>query len=643
MPPGEGGSRDSMAMVVRPWEMAALLGALGLACASPAWAEDRELPEVVSEGTAEPAEAPEAKDSTSFTTVIPQRPGESTRTSDLVRAAPGVLVRDYGLNQPATVSLRGSNADQVVVLLDGVPLNAAAGGGADLSAVPASLIDRASVVRGAVGARYGAGAVGGVLSLQTRRPAAGERSWFGELSYGSFGSAEVSTGFSGELTDGLSGVASAFASGSDGDFGYSVAERPMSAPDEKTAGTRVNNQARRYGGLARLSWTGPVEGDLLLEADGGERGVPGSVRFPTVEQRQEDTRALLASRVGFSAGGLRFEGRLGGRLGRLRLGTWAEPGEPQDETLVTADFSGTKVWGRHAIEVGLSGGRESLSSAIHGARDRWRFGVWASDEISWSWLTVLPAVRFDRIGTDNGLSPKLGASASIGEYVSIKANLGRSFRSPSFGELYLESGTLLSNPSLKPETGTYADFGPELHWAGLTVSAAAYWGLYDDLIVYEFFPPRQAKPDNLGRGEVWGGELEAQFQRGPISLSAAYTLTFSANRYDDPRYLDKELPYRPRHRLHARAAASWWRLEGHLDADLQSEQWTNRTNTTRISGRARFDLGASVAIDRSIGLSLHAELKNLFDTSDEDLYLYPLPGRAFYLAVRFDSTHRSNP
>ncbi len=604
---------------------------------------DHELPEVVSEGQAEPEDSAEAKDPTSFATSVPKRAGEGERVADLARAAPGVLVRDYGLNQPATVSLRGSSADQVMVLLDGIPLNSSAGGGLDLSTLPAALVERAEVVRGAVGARYGAGAVGGVLSLQTRRPLPGERSWFGELSYGSFGTAEVATGVAGALGERVTALGSAFAYGSDGDFPYSYAERPTSAPDERTPAVRANNQARRFGGLARLSFTGEVEGDVLVEADGGERGVPGSYRFPTSDLKQEDQRALLGSRIAFGAAGLRFEGRLGGRLGRLRLGTWAEAGDPQDEALLDAGFSASGLFGRHAVELGLTGGREWLSSTGHGAPARSRLGVYAADEFTWRWLTVVPALRFERVGRDDGWSPKLGASAAVGEHVALKANAGRSFRSPSFGELYLESGLLIPNPELVPETGTYVDLGPEVRWAGLTVSAAGFWGLYDDIIVYELYPPRRARPYNLGRAEVWGGELEALFHRGPLDLSAAYTLTFSANRYDDPRFLDKELPYRPRHRLHARASATYWRLAGHVDADLQSEQFTNRSNTTTQPGWARVDVGASVVLDRSLGLSLHAEFKNLLDSSDEDLYAYPLPGRSFHLAVRFDSTTRSTP
>ncbi|MBI5544634.1 MAG: TonB-dependent receptor [Deltaproteobacteria bacterium] len=611
----------------------------------PAWAEDRELGEVTSEGNAEPDLPAEAKDPTAFSTTIERRPGEGSRTSDLVLASPGTVVRNYGLNQPATLSLRGSTSDQVVVLLDGVPLNPASGGGADLSTIPLPLIDRISVVRGALGARYGTGAVGGVVSLETRRVSSGERALSGEVSYGSFQTAQGSTRLAFSASERVSALVGLFASTSQGDFPYSYALRPKVAPDEMVWREQENNQSRRFGALARLSLAGPVEGSALVEVDGGERGLPGSylAKDFSPEARQGDWRALGAGRLSFSTGGLRLESRVSARFGRLQRGTWSDHGPDQDETQWSAEASASRLWGRHSIELGLAGGREALASDQHGGHERWRFGAFASDEMTWSFLTLLPAVRFERIAQESRLSPKLGASVPVGELVSIKANAGRSYRAPSFGELYLEQGMLEPNPDLKSETGTYVDLGATLRWRRLSFSADAFWSLYDDLILYEVYATKRAKPFNFGRAEVWGGELEGSARYGLLSLAACYTLSFSANRMDKPLYLGKELPGRPRHRLHARTAIEWRRLEAHLEADVQSGHFLNRTNTDSLQGRARFDLGASVVLDQAIGLALHAEVRNLLNSWDMDYYAYRLPGRAFFVSVRFDSLQRSTP
>jgi outer membrane cobalamin receptor len=605
--------------------------------------EDRQLPEVTSEGRSEPAEA-EPRDPTAFATTVPTRGGERSRVADLVQSAPGAVVRDLGLNQPATVSLRGSTSDQVLVLLDDVPLNPACGGGVDLSTVPLSFVDRVLILRGAVGARYGEAAVGGAISLTTRRPSTDSHDYFGELSYGSFGTAEGSLGYAGPLRPDLSLLVTAFGSGSKGNFAYPYASRPIVAPDEVEWLERENNTSRRGGALARLSYSGSaIDASLLVMVDGGDRGIPGQVSFPTPTTREADVRGLASGGVAWSSGGLRLEGRVGGRLSRLQWGTWDEHGSPQDESMLSAEASASWLWGHHSFGVGLSGAREALESEYHGAHARGRIGAFASDEMTWSFLSVIPAFRYDRVGSSNGLSPKLGVSVPVTDSLTLKANAGRSFRAPSFGELFLEQGVLQPNPDLRPETSTFVDAGPEVRWRGIVASAAGFWGRYDDLILYELYAPMRARPYNFGRAEVWGGELEAEARPWLLDLHASYAMSFSADRTDDARFLNRELPYHPRHRLHARAGIAWWRLESHLEADVQSAQYLNRTSTDSLPGHARFDLGASVILDREVGLSVHAELKNLTNARDQDLYGYPLSGRSVYLAVRIDSKDRSAP
>ncbi|HEX8358562.1 MAG TPA: TonB-dependent receptor plug domain-containing protein, partial [Longimicrobium sp.] len=62
---------------------------------------------------------------------------------EVLRDRAGVTVeRQGGPGSPTRVSIRGSSADEVLVLLDGVPLNSALTGEADLSTVPLEAIER---------------------------------------------------------------------------------------------------------------------------------------------------------------------------------------------------------------------------------------------------------------------------------------------------------------------------------------------------------------------------------------------------------------------------------------------------------------------------------------------------------------------
>jgi vitamin B12 transporter len=92
----------------------------------------------------------------------------------LLRGLPGVQVSSSGgFGKQSSVFLRGSNANQVIVLIDGVRAGSATAGGAAWEFIPVDQIERVEVVRGPRASAYGADAVGGVIQIFTRGAAGG--------------------------------------------------------------------------------------------------------------------------------------------------------------------------------------------------------------------------------------------------------------------------------------------------------------------------------------------------------------------------------------------------------------------------------------------------------------------------------------
>lgn len=60
--------------------------------------------------------------------------------------------------------------NQVLVLIDGVPVNSVMLGLADVSAISAAQVERIEVLRGPFSALYDSGALGGVISITTAKP-----------------------------------------------------------------------------------------------------------------------------------------------------------------------------------------------------------------------------------------------------------------------------------------------------------------------------------------------------------------------------------------------------------------------------------------------------------------------------------------
>ena len=105
-------------------------------------------------------------------------PGEDFKTyqypalDDALRSIPGVTVTQQGsYGKVSTLNIRGANANQVLILVDGVRVSSPTLGQTDLSDVSPEQIERIEVIRGPQATLYGADAIGGVVNIITRKGA----------------------------------------------------------------------------------------------------------------------------------------------------------------------------------------------------------------------------------------------------------------------------------------------------------------------------------------------------------------------------------------------------------------------------------------------------------------------------------------
>ena len=88
---------------------------------------------------------------------------------DVLRPLPSVTI-SVSATGKQTVSIRGSNANEVAIFLDGLRLNDANSGVADLSSIDMNDLERVEVIKGGATTLFGSGAFGGVVSMTSRRP-----------------------------------------------------------------------------------------------------------------------------------------------------------------------------------------------------------------------------------------------------------------------------------------------------------------------------------------------------------------------------------------------------------------------------------------------------------------------------------------
>ncbi len=138
-------------------------------------AEEASVPTIIVHASRLPAKS----DSSFFNEALAQSTHFDTQDLDdrgaadvaeLLPLAAGMqIVRAGGVGAASSMYLRGADAAQTLVLLDGVRIDSASLGRAQLSLALLDHLEQVDVVNGNVSALYGGGAVGGVVQLRSRQ------------------------------------------------------------------------------------------------------------------------------------------------------------------------------------------------------------------------------------------------------------------------------------------------------------------------------------------------------------------------------------------------------------------------------------------------------------------------------------------
>ncbi len=117
---------------------------------------------------------------------------------DALRLSQGLTVfSNGGPGSSASVRIRGSNSDQVLVLIDGAIMNSATLGSFNFANLTTDNIERIEILRGAQSMLWGADAMGGVINITTKKGGA-TPSANGFFEYGSFSSIREGAQVSGQ-------------------------------------------------------------------------------------------------------------------------------------------------------------------------------------------------------------------------------------------------------------------------------------------------------------------------------------------------------------------------------------------------------------------------------------------------------------
>ncbi len=478
-----------------------------------------------------------------------------TTLVDALSAVPGLhIVQSGGPGSEASVFIRGTDSNQVLVLMNGVPINDPSdpNGAFNFGVDTLNDVQRIEVIRGPMSGLYGSGAVGGVINIITT-PGSGPV----------HGSVSVAAGLPNQNEQ------EGTISGSTGPFDYRLDEGTTTqegfdvTPRSESVYTGERDGYRNQHGSVDLGWT--IVPGTRLSLYGYLRNAIygfdtlGSPAFDAPNEVGYDQQATgnvsLVSQVlpWFStqiiAGGL-YDHRhyvnplnpadpnqesnndlyVGKRVdvqwnNTVDLSDWG----PARDTTVTFGYEHTNDFANDSLDDSYFGVPFQQSTYAEQIRSAWHAGLQST---LWGRLIFTSGLREDQVSAaGSAFTWRTGVVYVVPELLSrFKLSGGTSFLAPSLFDLYGSGGGFVGNPNLKPERSIGFETGwtttlPAWGQADFVTFGATYFDTsVKDLIETVFSPVFTT--ENIGLAHLQGVETTLSFNPRPwFGAELAYTFT----------------------------------------------------------------------------------------------------------------------
>ena len=543
---------------------------------------------------------------------------------DAVATAPGVTINQNGaFGGSASVRIRGASSDQTLVLIDGVPVSdpTGTGGGYNFAYLDTDNIERIEVLKGPQSTLWGSDAIGGVVSITTKRPTDGlSGSVFGE--YGSFntvrgGAAISNANDAGDFRIAATGLTTDGISKADEDNGNTEDD----AYDSQTIAAR--------GGL-NLPGSVRLESSLLWsDAESEYDSYSGSAQGNVADGDEVTNSKTLSGNITLKAP--LFDGLLDNLV---QIGYSDIERENRSNGVQSYYTEGDRALFRYqgtlnineANKLAFGAEREETSANSDETSVDSLFALYEFKPVDD--LTLTGGLRMDDHETfGSETTGRVAAAWTATDQLVVRASWAQGFKAPSiFQSTYICSFCGLTEPNrnLKPETSEAYDIGVEWHSADqrLMLGATLFDQEIENLIDFSF----TAGYDNIAFVESQG-----------VELVGAYTFTSWLNVSANYTYIDaedgdgNELARLPE--TSANVTVSFdpeGPFSGAVLVRYNGEE--ANTNGTDLDSWTRLDLTGSYDLNDKV--ELYGRIENVFDEDYQQILGYGTPGTSGSLGLR---------
>lgn len=565
---------------------------------------------------------------------------ESGQTSlvELLQTKRSIEVKkNGGAGNDADVYIRGANAKQSILLIDGVRSVSATSGSPTWSAVPLSQIERIEIVFGPLSTFYGADAVGGVIQVFTKKGSGAPRPSF-SAGAGTYGERVYTAGISGS-TEGDHPIRYSFNAAQEQARGFSSRPAVVYDPAAKKT-TKYDPDKDGYDKLSvngQVSWElarGQELGATILNSRNNAKydagtGVPAfnpyivsEVDIYSAYSRNQIT-SIWTSLVQVSRS-----------YTKQQSFTKAKPdinNSKQDQFSWQNDLK----LGKDLLQILLERREESVVNSGQALQNRSR----STNSLAVAYQANRgnhlgsASVRYDDSSVyGSKVTGGLGYGYRLSKELRVNGSVSTSFRAPTYNDLYYAyaGNPTYGNPDAKPEKGKNAEIGLYYDNGVSNASAVYYQNRLTDMLAVQACA--NGAPGsctyNINRAVLKGVSVEVGTKIGNYRL-------YSSLDVQDPRDEMTDTLIARRSRYHGTLGMShtYNAFKSGFDIIYSGYRYDAEKQVNRLGGYALLNLHATYDLNND--WQLFGRWNNVFDKSYEQALGYNTAGSNVFVGVRY--------
>ena len=558
-----------------------------------------------------------------------ERAGSSSLT-DLLQRQPGIeIYNSGGQGKVSSLHIRGSESDHVVVLIDGLRVNQITSGLTAFENIPLSQIEKIEIVRGASSSLYGAGAIGGVIQIFTKKGVSGFKP-YAAVGYGRYGTRTAQAGIRA------------------GNDSTNYALNVSSLTTDGFSAYKTNNPIfNDKDGYNNLSLSGSINHKFNQDNSIGLNFIKsnGNNKY---DNKYETNFVNNKNKMDTQVIGINFSNKVTNDWqSDLKIGqsiykyndydgaNWTPNNSKQNQLSWLNNI--TLPLG--SLIVGYDFNRETINKSLgYDKSERNNSGYMVGYLLNRDNHNLQLNYRVD----DNSAYGKfntgnIGYGYTLNKQWNISSLYGTAFRAPNFMDLYYPGYTddgiyyAQSNPNLKPEESKNIEASLRYQKDVDKFSATIFQNKIDNFIQLDLL----GIPQNTEKAKFEGLTFNGSTFIDHIQLFGNITFQSTKNEVTNERLLRRAQNY-------GNAGLNYYFSQWNLGAEITA-QGTKKEIATEIPGYALINLVADYKINNS--MKLNCRLNNVLNKDYALAYegnpkttgfAYQTPGTSFFVNLRYE-------